>query len=78
MLPSAKRLADRFLQRTAGFATTVEGGNFASDAWVAGCRAGKFARGRGQMPNPPDGHPQEFHDGYSWGFDNAPQISEID
>ena len=76
MSPSAKRLADTFLQRSAGFASHVAGSDFASDAWVAGCRAGKFARDHGQMPNPPDGHPEDFLTGYSWGFDNAPQITE--
>lgn len=78
MPPSSKRLAERFLRRVAGFASSVPGGDFASDTWVAGCRAGKFARDHGQMPNPPSGHPPEFLDGYSWGYAHAPKIQEVD
>lgn len=78
MPPSAKRIANRFAQRCAGFATSTAGGNFHSDEWVAGVRAGKFARDRGHLPNPPDERPTAFYEGYDWGYDNAPTIQEVD
>jgi|GEM_PF-2264137 len=78
MPPSAKRLAERFLQRSAGLATDEPNGRFASMAWVAGVRAGKLTRGCGLMPNPPEARPEDFYEGYTWGYINAPKIREVD
>jgi len=78
MPPSAKRLAECFLRRSAGFAADVPDGRFASMAWVAGAWAGKFARDHGLMPDPPDERPEDFYEGYSWGYRNAPNIREVD
>lgn len=76
MPPSFQRVAALHLMRSAGFASVPAGGRFGSEAWTTGAWAGKWARDRGEQPDPPNDRPQEFYEGYTWGFDNAPHIEE--
>lgn len=81
MSPSAKRLAERFLRRTAENLFPLElrdGPILGTEAWVSGAWAGKIARDQGLLPDPPDDRPSEFYEGYTWGYKHAPRIREVE